>query len=481
MSLSTSLSNAVSGLTASARSAEVVSTNVANAMTEGYARREILLSSRAIGGIGQGVQVDGVRRVVDAGLMATRRTADAAVAGLSVTAGFYARMESVLGTPDQPGSLTARISGFETALMEAASRPESEARLATVLAEAKGMIDAINTAGKEVQVLRTAADQAIALDVATLNDSLKRIEQLNRTIATTLNSGRDAGGLFDQRQVLIDRVAEIVPVREIERDFGRVALYTPGGALLLDGPAPEIGFTPVNVVVADMTIQNGSLQGLTINGRPLIETQIAGGRLAANLALRDVDGPGMQAALDAMARDLVMRFEDPTYDTSLAAGTPGLFTDNGGAFDPAAEVGLAGRLAINISVDTAQGGALWRLRDGVGAIAAGPVGDGRQLDRFVQALSEPLDAVSGPFGPGKRSFGGLASALVSVVGTSRNLSEADQGYQAARAGELRTLEARNGVDTDDEMQRLLLIERAYAANARVISAVDEMMLAILRI
>jgi flagellar hook-associated protein FlgK len=31
------------------------------------------------------------------------------------------------------------------------------------------------------------------------------------------------------------------------------------------------------------------------------------------------------------------------------------------------------------------------------------------------------------------------------------------------------------------MQRLLLIERAYAANARVISAVDEMMLAILRI
>jgi flagellar hook-associated protein 1 len=86
MSLSTSLSNAVSGLTASARSAEVVSTNVANAMTEGYARREILLSSRSIAGIGRGVQVDGVSRVVDAGLMATRRTADAALAGMSATA-----------------------------------------------------------------------------------------------------------------------------------------------------------------------------------------------------------------------------------------------------------------------------------------------------------------------------------------------------------------------------------------------------------
>ncbi len=481
MSLSTSLSNAVSGLTATARSAEVVSTNVANAMTEGYARREILLSSRSVGGVGSGVQVDGVRRVVDAGLMATRRSADASLAGLNVTSGFYARMETVLGTPDQPGSLTARVAGFETALMEAASRPESEARLATVLAEAKGVMEAINTAGKEVQIQRTNADQAIARDVATLNDSLKRIEELNRTIATTLNSGRDAGGLYDQRQVLIDRVAEIVPVREIEREFGRVALYTPGGALLLDGPAPEVGFTAVNVVIADMTIENGALQGLTLNGRPLAETQIAGGRLAANLALRDVDGPGMQSALDAMARDLVERFQNTTTDPTLTAGDPGLFTNAGAAFTPADELGLAGRLAINGSVDPAQGGALWRLRDGVGATTAGPVGDGRQLDRFVQALAEPLTSVSGPFGPGARSFGGLAGALMSVVGTSRNLSEADQGYQAARAGELRTLEARNGVDTDDEMQRLLLIERAYAANARVISAVDEMMLAILGI
>ncbi len=481
MSLSTSLSNAVSGLTATARSAEVVSTNVANAMTEGYARREILLSSRSIGGIGSGVQVDGVHRVVDAALMATRRISDGALAGVSVTAGFYARMEMVLGTPDQPGSLSARVAGLETALMESVARPESDARLTVVLSSAKDVIQALNAAGKEVQAQRSAADQAIARDVATLNDSLSRIEELNRTIAKTLNSGRDASGLLDQRQQLIDRVSEIVPVREIEREFGRVALYTPGGALLLDGPAPEIGFTPVNAVMADMSLANGALSGLTLNGRAMTDNQIAGGRLAANFALRDDDGPAMQAALDAVARDLVMRFQDPATDPTLTPGAAGLFTDGGGAFDPLDELGLAGRLAINALVDPAQGGDLWRLRDGIGAAAPGPVGEGRQLDRMVAALSESLAAASGPFGPGSRSFGGLAGALISVVGTSRNLAEADQGYQAARLGELRMLEARNGVDTDDELQRLLLIERAYAANARVISAVDEMMMAILRI
>ena len=35
--------------------------------------------------------------------------------------------------------------------------------------------------------------------------------------------------------------------------------------------------------------------------------------------------------------------------------------------------------------------------------------------------------------------------------------------------------ARNGVDTDDEMQKLLLIEQAYAANARVMQTLDELM------
>ena len=39
MSISASLSSALSGLTAASRRAEVVASNVANAMTEGYGRR----------------------------------------------------------------------------------------------------------------------------------------------------------------------------------------------------------------------------------------------------------------------------------------------------------------------------------------------------------------------------------------------------------------------------------------------------------
>ena len=89
MSISSALSNALSGLTASARAAEVVSNNVSNALTEGYARRELGLSTRSLGGEGAGVKVDGVERVQNRTILADRRLADAAAGNAAVHQQFY--------------------------------------------------------------------------------------------------------------------------------------------------------------------------------------------------------------------------------------------------------------------------------------------------------------------------------------------------------------------------------------------------------
>jgi hypothetical protein len=49
MTISGALSNALSGLRAAGRGAEVVSSNISNALTPGYARRELSLVSSSIG------------------------------------------------------------------------------------------------------------------------------------------------------------------------------------------------------------------------------------------------------------------------------------------------------------------------------------------------------------------------------------------------------------------------------------------------
>lgn len=65
MSISSALNNAVSGLSAVSRMADVVSSNTANALTDGYARREASLSSSSTGG----VSVNGVSRQVSDALV----------------------------------------------------------------------------------------------------------------------------------------------------------------------------------------------------------------------------------------------------------------------------------------------------------------------------------------------------------------------------------------------------------------------------
>ena len=53
-------------------------------------------------------------------------------------------------------------------------------------------------------------------------------------------------------------------------------------------------------------------------------------------------------------------------------------------------------------------------------------------------------------------------------------------YAATSYTELAQAELALGVDSDAELQNMMLIENAYAANAKMLSAIDEMMQTLLR-
>lgn len=475
MSLSGSLSNALSGLTYASRAAEVTANNVANAMNEHYARRVLEVSSRTLGTESQGVRIVGVTRIVDRVLLADRRGAEASMGDRDTRAAYFNRIETALGTTAS-GSLIDRIAAFDTALISAASRPDSDARLDEVLRSAKSLVNGLASASAEVQGARMTADAAIAKQVGALNTAIQGVYELNRLITEHAVSGGDVSALQDQRQQLVDQISSIVPIREMQRDFGQIALFTTAGAVLLDGLPAEIGFTPHPVIVPQMTLAAGLLSGLTLKGLSIdtagAASLIAGGSLAANFAIRDELAPQAQGLLDALARDLVERFADPGVDPSLAPGDPGLFTDDGLPFLPADEVGLAERLSVNALVDPDQGGLLRRLRDGLKA-PAGPIGDATLLTALETALTANRVPVSG-FTSGARSFSGLAADLLSDVSTARLAAESEASFATARWDTLHQQELENGVDSDAEMQQMLLIEQAYAANAKIVQTVDEL-------
>jgi flagellar hook-associated protein 1 FlgK len=473
MSITGAMNAAISGLRAASLGTEIVSNNISNALTPSYGTRSMDLSALNLGATG-GVRIDGISRQVNESVVADLRSADAAQQNSQSAVNFFLQLEDAIGIAGDANGLGGRLASFEESLIAAASRPDLTERLSDAVTDAGRLVEGIASAAQGIQDMRTSADTKIAQEVATLNTALEQVEQINIAITASLSRGGSSPALLDQRQLVLDTIGAIVPINVVPRDNGAVAIYTDGGAVLLDITAATIGFDQQNVVTEFQTLEAGTLSGLTMNGQNIRTSALAGGSLGGNFEVRDTYGVEAQEQLDAFARDLVERFADPAVDSTLGTGDPGLFTDAGAAFDSADEIGLSRRLALNFAVDPEAGGEIWRIRDGLGATSTGLVGDSTLLNSLQSALETSRTPASGDFGSGPLTTADLLSSFSGSLASTRSNAEQDLTFTSTRFTELTQLSLSEGVDTDKELQNLLILEQAYAANARVIQAADEM-------
>ena len=480
MGISSALSNAFSGLTAASRAADLISNNLANSMTEDYSRRELGLSSVTLNGFGSGVRVTGVDRATDKIATASRR--DAASARSDATARMAAaeRMATVIGDPSKPASLSEKFVRFENAITASANDPANAIALDNAVGRAGDVADHLNKVSAKLSEIRTDTDREIFNTVTTLNTSLTEIRDLNVQIRHRTNTGGDVNGLLDQRKQVIDRVAEIIPVTVVDREFEQVSLFTPAGGVLIDSSnaVTDFGFSATPLVDHTMTL-GAPLSGLTAKGTPVSigggSGFFDGGSLGALFDIRDTDVPATQAKMDALARDLVERFEDPAVDTSLVAGDAGLFTDAGSAFLPANELGLSRRIEINAVVDSNAGGSSWRLRDGMNAAVQGDAGANgilKNMEAALVAQRTPSASLGVPSAMGAGGFFGFvtAQAAQDYARLEETAEFAETDFAVMREIE----SSQTGVDSDEQLQKLLEIENIYAANAQVMRAIDSM-------
>lgn len=482
MSLSFALSNAFTGLKANSTQADLIANNVANALTEGYGRRGAELSVGALGGGAAGVRVDGVARASAPVETAARLFAEADEGRSGLLAETRRRIADAVGAPGDAAALSSRADALDAALAAAADTPESAAFLQAAVVAADEYAAAINRVAAEVVSLRTEADSSIARQVDTINATLTKLQSLNAEIKSRSVAGADISALEDQRERLIKDVSAMIPVKTVKRPNDDIALYARNGGQLLDGAVYPLGFTRTALVSPERSIEAGTLSGLTVGGNPVRIGEgdggglFDGGSLAAAFETRDRVAPETADALDDLAADLILRTQGLPEDATLAPGAAGLFTDGGGAFDPANTVGIAGRVALNAAVDVSEGGAAFRLRDGLGAAAPGDAGNGAILRGLQDALAARVDAPGGSVLTGSRGAAGFAAELSAASLASAASAETASVFSIGRADELRDAEkARTGVDTDQELARLLVVEQSFAANARVIEVIDELM------
>lgn len=463
MSLSSALNVASRGLAATQVQTQIVSENIANAMTEGYVRREAVLVTTT----GGSSAVAEVRRDVDTALVRMSRSESGKMAHQQA---IYEALEDYtvyLGQPGDGLSPADKFTAFNTALTTLVNMPSStEAQSAAVYA-AEDLAASIRDASGTLAEVSADVDMEIRYEVADLNQALYDLAELNGKMRNFETGTLEAAALGDQMDGLLDQVAEIVGVRISYSSDNMVSIYTTGGAALLEGTQVQ----DVSYNASDGSFFAGETE--ITPGKEGVRG-IEEGSLVGFSELKSEILPQFQLQLDEYARGLIQAFEGA--DASLAEGEAGLFTDNGYAFDPDNLDGLASRLQVNAAVSHDGGSEIWRIRDGMGATEEGAAADATQIQAFIDALDTPVGADPATGLTASVTVAEFANELVTAQASAR--ARAETNYNAASsAAELVQASRVNveGVNIDDELQKLLLIEQSYAANSKMLTAVAEML------
>ena len=464
MTLTGAMNSATAGLRTAQSLSRVAADNVANAMTPGFARRRAHLISPGNGN--GGVIISEVRREVNASLQRMSRLENAKMARFQVVQDGLQNYAAVLGQPGDGTSPADKFSAFQNSLTTLVNMPSSNGAQTGAVQAAEDLALSIRTASQTL--MRTAADvdMEIRYEVADLNQALYQLKSLNSQRRDFQPGTLEAAQYDEQIDLVLDEISGILDIRSTVSSNGVVNVYSVGGAALIEGDQ-----------VQDVTFDQG--EGTLMAGAQDITPFKDGVRGLKHGSLvglselkRDVI-PRFQIQLDEYARGLVTAFSDA--DASLGPGQAGLFTDNGAPFDPGNLQGLAGRISLNDVVSLQGGGEVWRIRDGVGAIAPGDAADSIQIAAFIAALDTPVAASPETNLPPTISLKDFGAEVISSQATER--ARAENNYAAsASAAEVVLASRRNaeGVNIDDEMQQLVLIEQSYAANSRVLTTVSEM-------
>jgi flagellar hook-associated protein 1 FlgK len=463
MGITSAFATSRSGLAAVEKWAEITSGNIANADRAGYVRKSVVRDPSP----GGGVQVSAIRRETDAAVERLHRIEMSRAGRQDAVASGLELYTTRLGQPGASGSLLGRIDALQTAFTQLANAPDQPALQSVALEAAKGAARTLGETSTALGEVRTTARQRIDVSVGTLNAGLSRIGELNRQIALATPGTDGQAALLDEAGTILDDLSDIADLRTVTDAVGRITVYSAGGTELVEGTAVK----PISWDDATASLFAGDID---ITPDRAGARGFGEGRLAGEVFLLTEAIPLMQRQLDEVARTLIDGFA--AADASLAPGQAGLFVDRDALYPPAPATGLAGRIEVNVAVRPDLGGDLWRIRDGIGALAEGPAADATQLNAFVEMLEGPqaFDTAAG-LGTGTT----FAAFTASLVADQQQLRvTAQERREALKAGAASIEAVRSGisgVNRDDELQKLIEIEQSYAANSRVIRTLTEML------
>jgi flagellar hook-associated protein 1 FlgK len=298
-------------------------------------------------------------------------------------------------------------------------------------------------------------DQNLTGAVQQVNTLLSQIASLNQQILSSQGQGQSPNDALDQRQILLQQVAKLTGATARQDADGEVTVSV-GGLLLVGGNRfASLNTDNSNAAGLSTVTYQSPGGGVSVDATALFSQGTIGGILST----RDIQVQSMLDRLDQLAKTLVDQVNTQHalgFDLTGAAG--------GNFFAPiATTAGAAG----NVQVDSAIAGDPRRIA--AAATANTAPGDNQNALALVDLQSTTFPAIGGL--TLQDSFLSLAGDVGSQVQNAQTRSDFQQQLLAQAQARRDSV---SGVNTDEEMIKLIEFQRAFESSALLIRTADQM-------
>jgi flagellar hook-associated protein 1 FlgK len=533
------LGSSISSLTAQQALIANTSNNIANVNTPGFTRRMIDIESRGdvanvgtILQIGSGVQLSEIKRLTNEFLEYQLRTSNSRKGYADIRNDYLSGVEPAFALDGPQNTVGGALNNFFSAVSQVGVNPTNVDLRINVMQRAEDLISTIKSSFNTVSNIQYELNQRVNLEVNTINSMTEQIATLNGQIGTREASGIGAIDERDQRDVLLNKLAEKISFKILETPNGMMNIYLDNGFPLVNqetSRALEVTSSPSFATSSlPRSLSGDVLSYITYDfGSPeapshLDLTQVVkngSGALAGILQLRGTTDPSntspyqaegdlvaIASRIEAISRMLLTSVNQAYLGVDEDSGTAGFQPNSGDLFGNTPGVfglfdfdfsgvkdvdgdgipSLSDLTSTNPSIasfssllklgfDNPSEFAAARDNDPTQGSTVFPPGDGQNAAAVAALRSQTFSFSLGSF-----SFTGTLeeayNSSVSYVGNAKSAAqlEVDVANSMLEAAANKRDEFA-AVSLDEEFANLIKYQKAFQASARMIRTVGEML------
>ncbi len=418
MSLNGIAASAISALKTNSAALSVVSNNVSNVNTPGYARRVVNQQTLSAGGQLMGVDIASVQRVTNDFLTQESLSATGGANQYDTMADLFSQLNGLLGSPGDNQSVASGLTNLASAFATASQAPTSSASRTGVINAMNALASNISSASNTIASLQKQIDQQAVNSTGSTNTLIKQVYDLNTQIRTANASGDTASALLDQRDTVLNSLAQVMGIKTSTNSDGSVNVSTTDGVNLVSNTYAQLSYSGGaqagsygNIMIQDVNPATGQ----AIGQAQALDPHLDGGSLKGLIDMRDQVLGGLNQSLGNLAQQTANAFNaqananvaypPPTSLTGRDTGLIGTDSLNFTGKTTVAVTDSSGNLVSRVDVDFTAGTL------SVNGGAATSLGSPATVASFTTALNSALG------GSGTASF---TNGQLSIAATGGN-------------------------------------------------------------